>query len=223
MLECGLKIKINTKALFYFLLLLPFFPVEYIVYCFPFIGRLCTYTRILVFVILMLRFFVRRKISVPLIFAGIIIISSLISAFMADISIYTSLYNSVYLLGITLLVEDGVKNDIESFIEGSLFLFEILTYANLIFYIFNPEGYITGHYLLGNKNTVVRKILPGIVLGALHAYKIKSRITLRFSIMIFSLLFFLMCSGAITGTLGALIFVIVLLYSMLKKVWDLKV
>ncbi len=219
-------ITIKKNSIIYFFMIIPFVPISYLFNLIPYFSTIYLVARIFVILILLFRLFTtRRKFTVPLGLTILFIIVSFFSTLMAGVSEYTLLYYSIYLLGLTLLIEDGVYFDVDAFINGCMLWFEILIYANLLYFFINPDGYIlvdqpdrtSTYYLMGNYNATVRSVFPGVILSTIHAFKIKNRITLRFCCMFLALLFFIIRVGSMTSLFGLLIYAIALLFYMWRK------
>ncbi len=222
-----MKINMTAKqklTLFYFLAIIPFVPIDYVTFLFPLWPKITEVGRILLLV-----FFVgcmvkaRKKPSLPLAVAIVYFLGCFVSTFLADIKYSTLVGGGLYLFGMTLLIEDGVSRDVDAMIDGMLLFFEILIYANLLYYLLHSAGYLVhaGYRydsLFGNRNTVIRQVFPGIVLGATRAFRTKEKITLRFACMFLSLIFYLLRVRAMTATMGMLVFASAIVwYSFRKK------
>jgi len=211
-------ISIKKNSISYFLMIIPFIPIAYLTYLTSIFATIFSYARVVVIVILLVRLFlIRRKFTVTLGLALLYFVAGFFSTFIAGQSYYTLLYDSSYLLGLTLLVEDGVFFDADAFVDGCLIWFEILIYANLLYFILQPNGYQENFYLFGNYNSTIRYIFPGFILGAIHAFRLKNRITLRFCCMFLAFLYFLIRVGSMTSIFGMLIFIIAILFYMWRK------
>ncbi len=223
----------NKNKIFYFCSFIPFTLIDFIQDNISIWSTLCACLRLaIIFALLLKSFKIRNRLSTPDFFVLLYLVLGFFSACIYSIrikldvavwfkNVYYGVYYATYLVGITLILEEGIRSDIDSLVGGALLWFEVLIYANLIFYLIHPLGYANigktnASYFLGNYNTTIRKVFPGLVFGALYAFKSKRRLTVRYACMYLALFYFLFNVRAAVALVGLVIFGLGIIFFSLR-------
>lgn len=170
-----MKKKLNFSIIL-FIILLPFFKTDYIVYAYPKLNNIINIFKIisimLILIIILKSRYVSKKMILLLAFMLSIILPTII--YSGDMITATDYCISIFCLACLM---DFYKKD-ERFLSTLLLCFEIVIYINLITMIVKPNGlYSTGtiytgiatqNWFLGFKNTMIMTLLPAYVVSGLY-------------------------------------------------------
>lgn len=211
--------RIKTKSLLLFLLLLPFFKPEYInLYSnYSLIFDTCKIISAVYCLFLIIREKSVTKDLIPILFFCVYLI---VVTVLSSGSFFSVMKFSATIVSLGILINMNKKN-IRSFVSVSLLCFEIFIYLNFVSILLYPDGlYSTGtiytgiatqNWILGFKNTQIVYFLPALVLSRINYHYTHKRTryyALNCCIIISTLLI-----QSTTTTVAYLVYLLVILLS----------
>ena len=115
------------------------------------------------------------------------------------------------------------QNRSKPFFEAIIIITEVLAYINLFSVVFFPEGLYfaygdTNHYLLGNSNTFIRQLLPGVCIALIYSHMNYRKINLRTQLLLMSVFVSLLLTWSVTGIVAYLILFLYVLFLYKLKI-----
>lgn len=220
------KSKKAIVTILYIIILLPFFKTDYIFFNMPNLNNILGIMRILSAIISLIiaikNRYISKKIIYLVIFASIIIFSTIVHSG----NITTVINYFITFLTIAYLIDYNKKDIL--FLNSMLICFEIIIYINFISMILYPQGlYTTGNILIGTatqnwflgfKNVMITFFLPAFTISYIYM-NITGR-KIRHYILSIIILLSTFMSGSSTSIVGISILFLFSIFDIGKKYYN---
>lgn len=214
--------------------------ILYTIFLFPFFGPrgtiiinqnitkiLFTYLPIILSSFLFINLIKTHKLSQIIFFIILFFAYIVIITFIKKGDIYNILLTSIKSIGLCLLIDYGIKNNIKLFIKSIYILLLILIFINFLTLILFPKGmYVSdtnyaGNWFLGYRNVHILFMFPTIIFSKINGYLDNRKSNLSNCILTLFCLLSLLLAGSSTSLLGVFCIFIYLIFEnkfIVKKI-----
>lgn len=213
------------KFIIYVLLLIPFFEPGSISVLYPKIDNIVYEIMFIVSLIIIILLTVKKGIVSKIclyIFIYIFYLFCITILYNGNIKLAVKLGASV--IGISLLVEYALHNDVKIFLQSFEFILYTLIIINFISILIYPNGMYgdNQHYyenwFLGYRNSHILFMLPAIIISCINSYYTYGKLKTRNYVLILIIAISLLIIKSVTSIIGVMIIVLFILLSKFKHI-----